>query len=98
MECYLLEMIDSIGDGWSGNEIEILEDGLSMGTYTNSSSFDANESQWEEHCLLPGTSSVEFVFHSGLFSSDMSFALYYDNGSGGILIAEGIGTVEEEYL
>ena len=32
MECYLLELIDIVGDGWSGNEIEVLEDGLSTRT------------------------------------------------------------------
>ena len=97
MECYLLEMIDGFGDGWSGNEIEIFEDGLSTGVYANTSSVDANESQWEQHCLLPGTSGVTFVFNSGLFSSDMSFFLHYDNGVGGELILSGEGTTSSEF-
>ena len=35
--CVQLNMVDSYGDGWTGNAIEILEDGIVTASYANDS-------------------------------------------------------------
>ena len=90
--CYILEMTDTFGDGWNGNEIEIQENGFSVGFFSNDDSYDEDEPKFETHCIDSGTTTVDFVFHDGNFNSEVDFALYYDDGQGGVLIAEGEGS------
>ena len=97
-DCYLLEMVDAWGDGWNGNEIEVMEDGVSTGIYSNDSSYDGGESHWEQHCIAPSTLAVDFLFHDGGWNSEVEFTLYYDDGLGGQLVAEGYGQGSDDFV
>ena len=94
-DCYLLEMTDAYGDGWNGNEIEVMEDGVSTGIYSNENldgvSSGIDETQTVQHCLDPATATVDFLFHDGSYNYEVEFTLYYDDGLGGQLVAEGYG-------
>ena len=90
VSCFVLEMIDSYGDSWNGNEIEIFENSISVGTYTNDDS--QGSSHEETYCFDPATVSLDFMFHTGSYLSEVSFNLYYDDGGSGIVVGAGQGT------
>ena len=95
--CYLFELSDTWGDGWSGNAIEVYEDAVLTGTYENQdldgidNDQTGGETQWEQHCLDSGTSTVDFVFINGYYNSDVIFNIYFDDGADGILDKGGYG-------
>ena len=98
--CYLLELTDTYGDGWgtfSPNEIEVFEDGVSVAVYQNENldgiynNTPQGETQWITHCPDSASTSIDFVFNEGSLTDEVEFALYYDDGQGGILIADGYG-------
>jgi hypothetical protein len=90
--CYLIEMTDSYGDGWNGNALEVYENGMWMASFTNENlinGFYTPETETATYC--PTSGLVEFMFLDGDFTDEVSFALYYDDGSNGVFIGEGIG-------
>ena len=95
--CYLFELSDTWGDGWNGNAIEVYEDDVLTGTYENQdldgidNDQAGGETQWEQHCLDSGTSTVDFVFIDGYYNSDVIFNIYFDDGADGILDKGGYG-------
>ena len=74
--CYTLELEDSYGDGWNGNELEVYEDGSLIGAATISS----GSSNTEEVCVANG-SVVEMVFVAGSYTSEISGTVYGTDGS-----------------
>jgi hypothetical protein len=95
--CFDIEMTDSYGDGWNGNEIEVYEDHMLTGTYANQdldgSSFGV-ETQTEQHCIDSSASHVDFVFVDGSFTTEISFSIS-DASDGTVLgSATGSGTYD----
>ena len=46
-------MVDSFGDGWNGNQIEVYEDGVLTGTYANDSSYSGGAVHSEHTAWIP---------------------------------------------
>ena len=71
--CVKFNMVDSYGDGWTGNAIEVLEDGIVTASYANDSSYAAYDVHSETHCFANATTAVKFVYVEGNLGSDISF-------------------------
>jgi hypothetical protein len=79
--CYTFDLFDTYGDGWNGGmNIEVFEDGFSVGTATVTSAAAANEVVTTEICVLNG-STVEFVFNDGSFASEIGGTIYDTDGT-----------------
>jgi len=97
--CIDLELHDTYGDGWGGNEIEVYENGTLTGTYANEdldgsgwSSTPGGETQTVQHCFDSATTAVELVFVDGAFNSEVEFTIS-DAASGTVIgMGEGSGT------
>ena len=79
--CVDIEVHDTYGDGWNGNQIEVYEDGALTGTYENQNLDGASnwssggETQVLQHCFDSATVSVDFVFVDGLYNTEVQFAI-----------------------
>ena len=85
-------MTDSYGDGWTGNSLDIYEDGVWMTSLSNeniANGFFTPETESVTYC--PGTGSFTIAFMDGQYTDEVSFGIYYDDGGAGILIGEGYG-------
>ena len=63
-----------------------------MASFTNDNminGFYTPETEFATYC--PTSGLVEFVFIDGDFTNEVSFSLYYDDGSSGVFIGDGIG-------
>ena len=90
--CFDIDMVDSYGDGWNGNSIDIYEDGMMTASYANSASYGANEIHSEQHCIDSAASDVQFVFVDGSFNSEVEFTIT-DAATGTVLgMGEGSGS------
>ena len=72
---YTLNMNDSYGDSWNGAELEIIQDGISLGTYSaigSGSSIGLN---------FPLGSSIELIYTSGLYENENTYSLLDDGGT-----------------
>ena len=90
--CYRIDMTDSYGDGWSGNSLEIYEDGIWMASLSNeniANGFYTPETESTTYC--PGTGSFTMEFVDGQYTEEVSFGIFYDDGGTGILLGEGYG-------
>jgi len=92
--CFDIDMVDSYGDGWNGNAIDIYEDGMMTASYSNNASYGANEIHSEQHCIDTAASDVQFVFVDGSFNSEVEFTIT-DAATGTVLgMGEGSGTYD----
>jgi hypothetical protein len=73
---YKIDMQDSYGDGWNGGAIEVNIDGVKS-TVTISGAQGAANS--ETITVPAGTSTLEFVYISGDWDSEVSFQIYGPN-------------------
>ena len=71
---YTLSMVDSYGDGWNGASLEILADGVSVGTYSNTSAAGAGEAQTVTVALSEGQ-VITSVWTSGSYDSEITYSL-----------------------
>ncbi len=83
--CYSIDMVDSYGDGWNGNEIEIYEDGVLMDTVTMTWGF----SDSLDYCGTEGT-AIDFDFIEGSYISEVGYTI--TDPEGGVLVEVLIGT------
>jgi hypothetical protein len=74
--CYSIDMMDSYGDGWNGNEIAVYEDGMLMAEFTLDDGFDGSDA----YCGSEG-SMLEFNFVSGSFTYEIGFMLTAPDGT-----------------
>jgi len=89
--CYTLDLYDSFGDGWnSGMNIEVFENGASVGTATVTSAAAAYEVQTTEICVADGA-TVEFVFNAGSWASEVGGTIYDTDGTTAIGTIAGSG-------
>ena len=98
--CFILEMIDSWGDGWNGNEIEVFEDGASVGTYANCLRLLRRKIQLKPTALMQPRASIDFVFNDGAgysYNYEIDFYLYYDDGADGVLVGMGEGSGQTDF-
>ena len=96
ISCFEFNLKDSVSDGWSGTEIEVREDGVSTGFYSNDDSQGGH--QWERHCILPSTNSVRFYIHIGQNLDEISFDLYYIYYEGEVAFLETSGYGYSNYI
>ena len=94
--CFDIEMTDSYGDGWNGNEIEVYEDGVLTGTYANENldGTTGSETQNEEHCFDINTTLAEFVFNDGSYNSEVSFTITNSIDQNEVGTGQGTGTTD----
>ena len=71
--CYTVEMTDSFGDGWSGNELSIIGDGINLEFEATGSSETAPFGINNDECVTLGCTDVE----AENYNSDANF----DDGS-----------------
>ena len=67
-------MVDSYGDGWNGASLEILADGVSVGTYSNTSAAAADEAQTVTFGINEGQ-VITSVWTSGSYDSEITYSL-----------------------
>ena len=72
---FTIEMFDSYGDGWNGNEISIVQNGnvIDVATFT-----DGSESEMS-FTVCPD--SIDFIFKTGRYLEEISFKIYDTNGA-----------------
>ena len=98
--CFDIEMTDTYGDSWNGNEIEVYEDGTSVAVYANenldgvTNSSTGGETQTVQHCVDSATTMVEFGFNDGSYNSEVEFTIT-DATTGTVLgMGEGSGSYD----
>ena len=82
-ECFDFTLIDSWGDGWNGNSINIYENGNFVQSLTNQDldgTFGA-EYNFETYCLSDSTHTVVFNFQVGPYLSEVEFQVYDSSGT-----------------
>jgi hypothetical protein len=77
---YTLSMVDSYGDGWNGASLEILADGVSVGTYSNTSAAGAGEAQTVTVALSEGQ-VITSVWTSGSYDGEITYSLLDSYGN-----------------
>ena len=79
---YVLELIDSFGDGWNGGTVEVLVDGVSVGVFTIAAG-------GFESYTIPVThgGTISLIYSGGAFQSENEYTLYDSNG--GIVFQDG---------
>ena len=77
---YTLSMVDSYGDGWNGASLEILADGVSVGTYSNTNAAAAGEAQTVTVALSEGQ-VITSVWTSGSYDSEITYSLLDSYGN-----------------
>ncbi len=101
VSCFDIEMTDTYGDSWNGNEIEVFEDGVSVAVYANenldgisNNTSTGGETQTVQHCVDSATTMVEFGFNDGSFNTEVEFTIS-DSNTGIVLgMGEGTGTTD----
>ena len=79
--CYTFDLVDDYGDGWNGGmNIEVLADGISVGTATVDSATPANTVESTSICIS-SDATVEFKFNSGSWASEISGTILDFDGS-----------------
>ena len=66
---YLLHMHDSYGDGWNGAYLEVTMNGIHSGD------FDCSGSYTLDSTYSFAGAAMDFIFHSGSWDSEISFAI-----------------------
>jgi hypothetical protein len=96
--CIDIEMTDTYGDSWNGNQIEIYEDGVLTGTYANENldGTTGSETQTVQHCFDSATAAVDFVFIDGSFNSEVEFIIM--DGADGTELGMGEGTGSSDMI
>ncbi|MFZ6052218.1 PKD domain-containing protein [Halocola ammonii] len=93
---WVIEMFDSFGDGWNGNELEVYVNGTLQDTYTITNiQSDFNQ---EEFYTNFGD-DVEIVFSTGAFVSEVSYNIYDPDGNLVVEVGQGeaaAGTVYDD--
>lgn len=75
---YTLDMFDSFGDGWNGNEVEIYQGGTFTGTFgQNFTGGDSLTGQLVDFCP---NQTVDLILNEGSFSGEISFYILAPNG------------------
>ena len=82
--CYTVEMMDSFGDGWNGNQVDIYEDGQ----FVDSATFTSGYGDVHEYCGSEG-SLIEFFFIEGQWTSEVSYNILNPNGDTLVEVATG---------
>ena len=77
---YTLSMVDSYGDGWNGASLEILADGVSVGTYSNTSDAGAGEAQTVSFGINEGQ-VITSVWTSGSYDGEITYSLLDSYGN-----------------
>ena len=80
---------DSYGDGWNGNAINVMQAGITIGTFTLGSGSYGTES----YSVCAGA-PVSFNWVSGLYSDEASFEIL-DGGLSSVYIGEGADMVDD---
>lgn len=78
---YTLSMSDSYGDGWNGGSLNILVNGVSIGT------FSASGSGSSANIPVCNGDIVEVIYSSGSWESENSYSIA--NGQGGAIWSDG---------
>ncbi len=87
--CYDLILIDSFGDGWNGNALEIFEDGVQ----TASATLSTGTSGVGQFCPEVSTQALAFYFTDGSYNSEISFTVTDSNGDA-VMTGQGTGTYD----
>ena len=74
--CYSIEMTDTWGDGWNGNAITVVEDGIEVATFTLASGSEGDDS----YCAAEGA-AVEFYFVAGQYTTEIGYVLSAPDGT-----------------
>lgn len=100
---YTITLYDSFGDGWTGNTIQVLLDGVNVGTY-ELSDFGPSSGYGPETFTIPVTDGavVTTVFSGNSWPYENEYIIYDQNGvelfsegQGGVTPAGGsVGTVD----
>jgi subtilisin-like proprotein convertase family protein len=77
---YILNTFDSFGDGWNGGSIDVLVNGVSVGTYT-AALFGSTAT-----INVPNGASVELLYTAGAFETESSYELVLN---GTIIFSDG---------
>jgi len=72
---YTIEMFDTFGDGWNGFSVTILQDGISLGTFTFTSGYESTASFVVNH-----GSSIQINTTSGSWNTEVSYYIYNSFG------------------
>ena len=75
-----INMVDSYGDGWNGGELNVLVNGVSVGTYANTSDAAAYEAQTVSLSTTYGD-DVTFDFTCGSYCGETSFSVVDADGN-----------------
>lgn len=81
---YVLELIDSFGDGWNGGTVEAIVDGVSVGVFTIAvGGF--------ESFIIPVThgGTISLIYTGGAFQSENEYTLYAANGDAVFMDGQG---------
>jgi hypothetical protein len=94
LACVAIDMVDSYGDGWNGNAVNVWEDGVVTGTYANDSTYSGGAVHTEVHCFDSGTVAVDFQFEDGSYNSEVFLALSNADTGEAIGIGQGAGSYD----
>lgn len=89
--CYTAELFDAFSDGWTGNAIEVFEDGVLLTTLSLSS----GSSSVETFCPTEG-STIDLYFTLGTYPGDVSYILTRPDGS--IFLDEAPNYIDGEFM
>ena len=79
---FTLDMHDSYGDGWNGNEISVFADGTLVGTYSVHSFWTGGNGNDELVTFsVASGQTITFVYTTGSYQSEVSFEIYDNNGT-----------------
>ncbi len=76
---YKIDMQDSYGDGWNGASISVVIDGVETKV-----TLDDGDSGSQTVNVPEGTQTLEFLFNSGDWDSEVTFQIYTPSGNLGI--------------
>ncbi len=76
---YVLELIDTFGDGWNGGFVEVIVDGASVGTFTLDNIVD-NGSDATFNIPVTHLGSIQLIYTGGAFQNENEYSLFAANG------------------
>ena len=80
-ECsYSISVVDSYGDGWNGNSIELFANGVSIGSFANTSDAAAGEAQTSSFGVNTGD-VITSVWTTGSYLSETSYYISDTDGN-----------------
>lgn len=83
---YTLEMMDSFGDGWNGFSVTIVQDGVTVGTYTFNTGTESTATIPLNH-----GATIQINTNSGTWDSEVSYNLLSPDGD--VVFSDGEGFV-----